>query len=172
MRIPKKELKALEGIYYNSEDYYITDGENYDYNYTLSESDYKAIRDTIDGLIESYIIVTGTMGLWDRTVDIDPHQFTEFQEFMNRIHEAEQLTIEFDKKEKAIVVRKTHHDGINVYYIRKPEWYTKNELEEMLEDYYDTREEMNEDARYYFDKSFSELNKDELIELLSNYLER
>jgi len=171
MRIPKRELKEFETIYFNTADYYLDEEEGI-YDNATAEAEYKIVAEKINNLIDSYIIVSGLVGLWNGTRDIEPHYFNDFNEVISRLRDTMELSISFDKKEKAIIVKNIHHDGINVYYIRKPEWLTKEELKEMLEDYYDTREEMNDDVKYYFDKPLVKLNKDELIEMLSNCLER
>jgi len=177
MRIPKKELKKLDLVYYDStnDDYYVEDEiGNYLYNQLMSEHDYDEVVDIIDGLVESYYILTGSMGLWNGPRTIVPYACKEFDDLTNRMSTIDEIEISFDKDEHAIVVKGYHHDGTNVYYLRKPEWYTKDELRQLVLEINEyNRQRINEDSQSYFGKFFSRLTKQDLIDLLyDEYLEK
>ena len=177
MRIPKRDLKKLKSIYYNSADdvYYFEDENgNYLYDELMSEHEYKDTVDTINDLVESYFILTGSVGLWDGTRTVVPYVCKNFDDLTRKMKDINDIEISFDEDEQAIVIKGYHHDGTNVYYLRKPEWYTKNELKQLILEINDyDRKQINEDTQIYFGVPFSRLNRYEVHTILeSEYLER
>ena len=172
MKIPISEKNMLETLgKYNSNDYYLfnENGEYVDYDYFGSSEDMKYLIDKFDSIVNSYWIITGSAGTWMGRREIYGGYAHKFKSFIDRMN-VDELQFGYDNKEEAIVIRGFHHDGVNVYEIRKPEWFSKAELIDIMRAN-GTREEINETALNYFDKPLSRLKKDELIEILAEYLE-
>jgi hypothetical protein len=172
MKVTKKELLTLEYNKYNSEDYYIeNDEENIlDYDNYWSKEELTLTIDSLDDLIESYFILTGSSGTWQGNREIIPGYVTSVQEVLDRM-DVDSISIYYDPKELAIVVKGTHHDGINMYYLRKPEWYTKTELINICIDLNDCdKEYFKDDIKDIYDLNIYKAYKNMFIEYLQEHL--
>ncbi len=172
MKIPINEKNMLETLgKYNSYDYYLFNENNeyVDYDYLGSSEDMEYLMDEFDSIVNSYWLITGSAGTWRGSREICDGYAYKFKSFINRMS-VDELEFGYDNKEEAIIIRGVHHDGVNVYEIRKPEWFSKAELIDIMRAD-GTREEINETALNYFDKPLSRLTKNELIEIMMEYLE-
>jgi hypothetical protein len=169
MKIKKEDLKVLENVAYNSSNYYI-DEEIYEYDRVNSETEFNFVMYKINSVIDSYLIVDGYSKTWDGHRDIKSGYADSIEVIIQRMN-VDEIEIEFNKDEKAIVLRGSHHDGINIYYVRKPEWFSVKELKEILEILLDescfySKEEVNEVLKNYYDKTLSNVSKSDLIDVL------
>jgi len=175
MRIPKKDLSVLMEVKYFSDDdayYFKDDNGNILYDDLASEYDYNNTVERVNQLVETYLIVQGSTQLWNGTRDIAPTRCENLSDVISQLRDVDALDIEFDPDDSAIVVRNHHHDGTNVYYVVKPEWYNVDELKRLLLMHFDyDRKEVNEITNEYFGRPISALTKDELIELVGEVIE-
>lgn len=174
MKIPKKDKKILESILkYDSanEEYYIRDrkGNFIEYDDILAEEDRSLFVEEVNSIMENYFIIEGSNGTWEGRRDIAEGYAYHFENFLRRMR-VDDIELFYDPSAMAVIIKGLHHDGTNWYEVRKPEWLTKNELIASLKRG-NSMEDLKSDAQYYFNKSFSKLNKTELIELYLEYLE-
>jgi hypothetical protein len=159
MKLNKKDLEILKDVNYDTNAYYMED----EYDYLSSEIDLEYITDLIDThLIDNYLIVSGYNTRWNGRFEIKEGYVSSFENFLNRVN-VDSMKISFNKEKRAIEVVGIHHDGRNVYYLRKPEWYNKYELISLNE------------MEYYELASLRGLNskakKAEVIELVEELIE-
>jgi hypothetical protein len=174
MKIPKKDKKILESILkYDSanEEYYIRDrkGNFIEYDDILAEEDRNLFTEKVNSIMESYFIIEGSSDTWKGRINIAEGYAYHFESFLRRMR-VDDIELFYDPSAMAVIIKGLHHDGTNWYEVRKPEWFTKNELIASLR-CGNSMEDLKLDAQYYFNKSFSKLNKIELIELCLKYLE-
>lgn len=172
MKIPISEKNMLETLgKYNSNDYYLyNENDEYEaYDEFGSSEDMKYLMDEFDSIVNSYWLISGSAGTWMGRREIRDGYAYKFKSFIDRMRVYE-LEFGYDNKEKAIIIRGVHHDGVDKYEIRKPEWFSKAELIHIMRAD-GTREELNETAINYFGKPLSRLTKNELIEIMIEYLE-
>jgi hypothetical protein len=172
MRVTKKELLTLEYNKYNSEDYYIEDDEEdiLDYNNYLAQEDLQLTINNLDNLIETYFILDGFSGTWQGHRDIVTGYVTSVQEVLDRM-DVDSISIYYDPEDIAIVVRGSHHDGVNVYYLRKPEWYSKTELINLCIDLNDCDKELfKKEIKDIYDLNIHKAHKYVFIEYLQEHL--
>lgn len=173
MKISISEKNMLETLgKYDSYDYYLyNENDEYeDYDDLGSSEDMKYLMDEFDSIVNSYWLISGSAGTWMGRREIRDGYAYKFKSFIKRMRGIAELEFGYDNKEEAIIIRGFHHDGVNMYEIRKPEWFSKAELIHIMRAN-GTREELNETARNYFDKPLSRLTKNELIEIMIEYLE-
>jgi hypothetical protein len=173
MKIPISEKNMLETLgKYNSNDYYLyNENDEYEaYDELGSSEDMKYLMDEFDSIVNSYWLITGSAGTWMGRREIRDGYAYKFKSFIKRMRGIDELEFGYDNKEKAIIIRGFHHDGVNMYEIRKPEWFTKTEIIDIMRAI-ETRKEINKWAKERFDKPLSKLTKNELIEILKDYLE-
>jgi hypothetical protein len=135
MRVLKKDLKVLGSIHFDSRDYNIfnENGEYLWYDNTACEEDLNYITETINSTIEDYFIVSGNSGTWQGPREIAEGFVTDFQSVLDRLSsDIDDITIQWDDEEKGVLILGHHHDGVNAYWVRKPEWYSKKELREIM----------------------------------------
>lgn len=174
MKIPKKDKKTLESLfkYYSADEMYFIrneEGEFIEYDAFTSNEDRNLFAEEVNSILESYFIITGSSGTWKGRRDIVEGYAYNFESFLRRMR-VDDIELFYDPSEMAVIIKGFHHDGTNWYEVRKPEWFTKNELIVSLR-CGNSREDLKSDAQYYFNKPLSKLNKTELIELYLKHLE-
>jgi hypothetical protein len=174
MKIPKKDKKILESLFkYDSADemYFLRneEGEFIEYDDITSSEDRNLFAEKVNSIMESYFIIEGSSGTWEGRRNIVEGYAYHFENFLRRMR-VDDIELFYDPSAMAVIIKGLHHDGTNWYEVRKPEWLTKNELIVSLR-CGNLMEDLKSDAQYYFNKSFSKLNKTELIELYLKYLE-
>jgi hypothetical protein len=128
MRILKKDLEVLGGIHFDE------NGDYIDFDDIAYEEDLAYVVETINSTIEDYFIVSGSSGTWQGNREIMEGYVTDFQSVLDRLSsDIDDITIQWDSDEKGILILGAHHDGTNSYVIRKPEWYSKKELKELVD---------------------------------------
>ena len=171
MKTPISEKNMLEtlGKYNSNDNYLYNENDEYEgYDYLGSSEDMKYLMDEFDSIVNSYWLITGSAGTWRGRREIYAGWAYRFKSLIDRMS-VDELEFGYNNKEEAIIIRGVHHDGVNIYEIRKPEWFSKAELIDIMRAN-GTREEINETARRYFDKPLSRLTKNELIEIMAEYL--
>jgi hypothetical protein len=136
MRVLKEDLGILESLYFNSEDYEIFDknGNYIDFDDIIYREDRDYITETINSVMDDYFIVSGNSGTWQGPREIAEGLVTDFQSVIDRLsRDIDDITIQWDSDEKGILILGSHHDGTNAYWVRKPEWYSKKELRELID---------------------------------------
>ena len=188
MRVNKKDLNVLSHIVYDDEDYSIYDkktNEFVEYLDGIAQQELKYVIDEINSTMGEYFIVYGDAGTWQGRVSMKTGYVTDFNAVIRRLSDSiDHITIKWDKDEQSIVIHAYHHDGVNIYYIKKIEWFTKKELRNMIIEYLASIKDAQLYDLYYGDLrnsfkedwncTFSNASKAALIdvimyEILENY---
>lgn len=99
----------------------------------------------------------------------DVYRLNSFQEIVDQLLTQDYYEVSFTiYKDKTIKFVWTHHNWRDTIYFAPINLLSKKVLKQWIEDE-DDMESIREKARKYFDKPYSQLKKDELIELIENY---
>jgi len=153
---------------FSNNDFYIEVEDNhFEYDQNLFDLNIDEVRKIFNK--NAPYIFTGSCGLWNGRVIYNNTVFYDFDSFYNRMS-SDIFSIDvIVYKNKNITIKGHHHDGINVYELIAVKNIKKNELKEVALKSLDSSIYFvgrNELAKDLFDKPFSKLNKEELVNFI------
>jgi len=118
----------------------------------------------------TYIVdATTQTRMWNRYY-YEAHSFNSFEDILQELAKWDYMYVAFDVyKNWNIEFVWVHHDWKNTRTFTPIENLTKKELIEFIEDKEDDIERLKEEVKDVYEKPFSKLNKEELIEVIENY---
>jgi len=171
MRVNKKELEKFKDIYLNTKDYYFTseDGDYQDWDKIGYEYNLEQIEKILKDNLSTYYILEGSSGTWQGHRSIVSGYVYTLQDVLNKMS-VDEVEVKWDDEDMCIEVIGRHHDGTNRYCLRKPEWYSKQELKYFIDAEIDNgnqyKEDINEFLREGWECSYSNASKAALIDVL------
>ena len=159
----------LEDFYFNYNEELFDLEEKFQDLFTAN----KKVTKVFDSLVEEInewlnehkvFALDGTVNLWNSQNSINKIiVLHNFQAFLGKLKDTENIILSYDSKTDTLEVQNIHHDGTNIYKIKPLDKLTKSELKDILESQPHFDKSI---SKTYFDKYYSQLRKDEIIEIL------
>ena len=153
---------------FSSDDFYIEiEDDHFEFNQKLFDLKIDEVREIFNR--NAPYIFTGSNGRWNGRVKYNYTVFYDFDNFYNRMSNDIQYIDVIVYKNKNITIKGHHHDGTNVYELIAAKNIKKDELKEIALEAIDNsiylvgRNELSKDL---FNKQFSKLNKEELVDFI------
>ena len=153
---------------FSSIDFYVeVEDDHFEYDQYSFDLNIDEVREIFNK--NAPYIFTGSNGRWNGNVSYDYTVFYDFDDFYKRMSKDIQYIDVIVYKNKNITIKGHHHDGTNIYELIATKNIKKDELREIAlkaldSSIYSTNK--NELARDLFDKPFSRLNKEELVDFI------